>query len=50
MRKLVLLSSFLTCFSVTDGYFGQIAEIVSLHLQVEYFGLGIAGFGDQKVV
>ena len=43
-------SVLLTCFSITNSNLGEIAEIISLHLQVEYFGLGVAGFGHQKVV
>jgi hypothetical protein len=30
--------------------FGQITVVVSLHLQVEHFRFGIAGFGDQVLV
>ena len=39
-----------TCFSVSDSNLSEIPVIVTLHLQVEYFGLGVAGFGHQKVV
>ena len=44
------MSRLLTCFSVTNSNLSQIAEIISLHLQVEYFGLCVAGLWYQKVV
>ncbi len=32
------------------GYLSQVAEVISLHLQVEDFALRINGVGDQKFV
>ena len=39
-----------TCFSITNSHLSQVTEVVSLHFQIEYFGLSITGFSDQKFI
>ena len=39
-----------TCFSIPHSHLGQITEVITLHFQVKYFGLGVTGFCDQKFV
>lgn len=40
----------LTVAAVSRGNLGKVSVVVSLHLQVEYLGLGIARFRDQVLV
>ena len=40
----------LTSFSISKGDLSQVSVVVSLHFQIKYFWLSIAGFGDQKFV
>ena len=40
----------LTVAGVSGGDLGQVSVVIALHLQVEDFALGIAGFGDQVLV
>ena len=40
----------LTIAGVSGGDLGQVSVVIALHLQVEDFALGIAGFGDQVLV
>merc|ERR1711981_322710 len=39
-----------SCFSITNSHLSQVTEVVSLHFQIEYFGLSITGFSDQKFI
>ena len=45
-----LIQKKITCFSITKGHLSKVPVVVSLHFQIKYFGLGIAGFGNQKFV
>jgi len=35
---------------VAHCHFGQVPIVISLHLQVEHLGFGVAGLGDQKLI
>ena len=44
------ITGLLTLPVVTRSNLGQVSEVVSLHLQVEYFRLSVGGFGYQEVI
>lgn len=39
-----------TCFSISHSNLSQVSEVISLHFKIEYFGLSITGFSDQKFI
>lgn len=50
VREVTRRGSIRTISGITGGDFCEIPVVVTLHLEVEYFALGIASLGDQVLI
>lgn len=46
----IVKTTVLTVSGISGRDFSQISVVITLHLQIENFGFGVAGFGDQEFV